>query len=421
MPPALRYDEFGPIIVGPTSPLLLAVRSARRAIQRNPEDAEAYFQLGRAYGILARESLERQVGSRFALLGELREVQAIAALRNAILIKPNHGPAHRLLSDHYARAHFDDLTAKHFGEFIKWFRNESKRPGANKEQFDKALKGMEEDFKGLDDRVRRNQDNYEIQSDKKRVLNKATIALQMGLAEKALQVLLDSDALEFKDQGTRLELELLLRIGRLDDLREQLSPASDPDAHEQLPKNLNATLGMGTYELYRVKLAAGEGDYQEADHFLEEAATKTRTDPAMLANYRHQLELEGKGAAAAGDLTLPQLNAVGVARLLGDSPPQFGPAVMLLQRHLEHQRRVGLLAGMAAPLQKAADYETLRGVLRLETGDIPAAEQAFRQALFAGKGKRGERQEIVFDFTALPVAYQYLRMIETPERLERQK
>ena len=52
----------------------------------------------------------------------------------------------------------------------------------------------------------------------------------MGLAEKALQVLLESDSLEFGDQGARMELDLLLGMGRLDDLREQLAPAKDPTA-----------------------------------------------------------------------------------------------------------------------------------------------------------------------------------------------
>ena len=115
----VRADEFGPIIIGPSSPVLLAIRAARRVLLRNPEDADAYYQLGRAYWVLARETAEGQAGGRGSPLTSLREVQAIGALRNAVLINPDHAAAHFELSLHYPRAHFDDLVLKHFGEFLR--------------------------------------------------------------------------------------------------------------------------------------------------------------------------------------------------------------------------------------------------------------------------------------------------------------
>jgi len=421
--PAVQQDALGPIITGPTSPVLLAVRSARRAIQRNPEDAEAYFQLGRAYGMLARQTMEHQVGSRFALLGQLREIQAIAALRNAVLIKPDRGPAHALLSHHFARAHYDDLYLKHFGEYIRWFRSEAKRRAGSGESFDRDLELMERDYKKLEDDVSTSRNLYEVQSDKKRVLEKASTALQLGLAEKALQVLLESDPLEFGDRGTRMELDLLLRTGRLGGpkgLRDQLDPANDPATREELPQQLNNTLGAGTYETYRFYLAAAEGDYAEADTFLEDAGTQVRNDPRALSNLRRELGLldkEGKVVDTAKDLTLRELIALGVARLVGDAMPNRGPVTWLLGQRLDRDRRLGTLRQMVGPLQMAADYDTLRGLLKLESGDIHGAEQSFRQAIFADKDKKGQPRDIVFEFTGLPVAFQYLRLIEQKERL----
>src|SRR5262249_31473458 len=53
-----------------------------------------------------------------------------------------------------------------------------------------------------------------------RVLDSAALAIQLGLAGKALDLLLESDIAAFGQQGMILELELLLKTGRVKEVRE---------------------------------------------------------------------------------------------------------------------------------------------------------------------------------------------------------
>jgi hypothetical protein len=416
-PPPVEFGPGGVSFSGRPAPVLLAVRAARRAVLRNPDDADAYYQLGRAYATLAADTEERQLGWRLPLLAGLRDAQMTAALRGAVLLDPDLGLAHQMLSALYGRAGFADLQLKHLGEYLRWLRRIS--PGGD-DQFDEAVQALNKDYKELEKQVKDNLNKYEVQSERKRVLEKANNALRLGLADKALQVLLESNPLEFEEEGTRLELDLLLRTGDLERLRVQIA-SPDEGLREQVASGLDKALGPGTYDRYRFLLAAAEGDYQEADAFLEQAQQKTLTNPGLLQHYRRDLQagglpldLVGKDVGVSKDLSSRQLMAAGVAKLIADYAPQHGPAAWLAVRRLQREPRLVPLLGMAVPLQAAADYEALRGVLRLEAGDVPGAEGHFRQALFADKDKKGDA-DIALDFPGLPVAYRYLMMIERKE------
>src|SRR5262249_324101 len=178
--------------------------------------------------------------------------------------------------------------------------------------------------KEMEKRVKDNQNRYEVQSDQKRVFQKAQIAMRLGLGDKALQVLLESEDLEFGKEGTQMELDLLLSMGRLEELREQLWP-KDEKQREVIPEGLNQALGIGTYERYRFLLAAAEGDYQEADEFLEKARVKTLTDPGQLREFRVRLGLEQEAPGSAKEFNIPQLMSVGVAKAILEGAPAQGP------------------------------------------------------------------------------------------------
>jgi hypothetical protein len=414
-PPPVEEDQLGPVFVGHLSPIVLAIRSARRAILRNPEDAAAYYALGMAYVKLMRATEERHFGAGMALLPQLRTAQAVAALRSAVTIDPNMGPAHLQLALLYGASGFEDLQVKHTAEFVKWAERNGRRPGETEERFKESMKELNKNLKAQEDKLKDNQNKYEVQSEKKRVLDKSRAALQLGLGEKALQVLLDSDALEFGKDGAMLQLDLLLRMGRLEDLREMLWP-KDEKTRQDLPEGLNKELGIGSYEAYRFLLAAAEGDYKEADDFLGQAETKLLADEGLRQKFRQDyLRLEGKEPGAAKDLDLYHLLAVAVAKIIADNMPTHAPVELLLRSRLERTQRLARLSQMAAPLQLIAQYETVRGILMVEAGDIGGARKRFQKALFADENKQGSPADIVLDFPGLRAAYRYLNMLEEKE------
>src|SRR5262249_16107255 len=151
-------------------------------------------------------------------------------------------------------------------------------PDESEEQFNNRLQQLDKEHAVLKDRVADSLDRYKMKSAKKAVLERARIAVSRGLAEMALQLLHDSDSLEFGIDGALMEGDLLLRTGRLVDLREQIAPLNDAKLREQLAKDLGSALGLGVYEQYRFLLAVGEGDYKEADDFLQQAGKRWLTD-----------------------------------------------------------------------------------------------------------------------------------------------
>jgi hypothetical protein len=419
VPLALTTPTGVPTAAAPdrTVPVVLAVREARRAIERDSRDAKAYFQLARTYAALSEESDERKFGQRMPLLAQLRHVQTTAALRHALLLDPDLAAAHRLLSIQFRHAGYADLEQRHLGEYVRLARRAGRMPDETEEQFNNRLQKLDKEHAALKDRVADSRNKYQVKSAKKPVLERARIALALGLAETALQVLLDSDSLEFGVAGALLELDLLLRTGRLEDLREQIAPANDAKLREQLAKDLGSALGVGVYEQYRFLLAVGEGDYKEADEFLRQATKRWLTDGDLRQRYRRQMQLEGKDPGPCKDLGPQELLAVGVGKVIAQNMPQDGPVGWLVMRRLEHAALWASLREMIMPLQFASDYETLRGILKLETGDIRGAGEHFRKALFAHDPKEKTKDEprTDFDFPGRPAADHYLKLIKGRE------
>jgi len=418
MEPPMEFDgSADPVFVGSSAPVLLAIRSARRAILYNPDDAEAYHQLGFAYLLLSRRTEERHftLGRRLQLLPRLRNAQAMAALRKATLLDPDNVEAQYHLALVAERAGFLDLQLKHLAEFLRAERRGRPGPGQTEDQFQEHLKKLEKEHTRIEKDLSENQNKYEVRSSGKPVWEKAQIALSLGLGEKALQVLLDSTAVEFGAQGARLELDLLLGMGRLDELRNLLAPENDPKTREEMPGDLNSKLGIGSYEQYRSLLAAAEGDYKEADTFLEQAQTKVLEDAPLRREFRRQFLLEGKEPGEAKDLDLRPLMALSVARILVENVPVHGPAAWLALHRMLSADRLRLASQLAGPLQNAADYETIRGILKLESGHVPEAEKHFRKALFGNEAEKAHDAQIVLDFPGVLAAFRYLQMIEKKE------
>ena len=78
------------------------------------------------------------------------------------------------------------------------------------------------------------------------------MAVRLGLWGKARDLLLASDVSAFGDAGTQLEIQLLLRTGRPDDVLKWMTP------------EVRASLGDFQYHWSRIQAFAAVGDYDAA-------------------------------------------------------------------------------------------------------------------------------------------------------------
>ena len=96
----------------------------------------------------------------------------------------------------------------------------------------------------------------------KSAIERARLALDMGLGKQALDELLASDISAFGAQGMALEVDMLLRLGRADEVIAWVNP----DEHDGF-------LATDLYHWFRVKAAASLGRYDEA---CQEAVSLTQ-------------------------------------------------------------------------------------------------------------------------------------------------
>jgi tetratricopeptide (TPR) repeat protein len=392
---------------GPLAPALLAVRSARKAILENPEDPQSYMTLAEGYKTLLWKTDEGAWARRLPPLGQLRQAQIAAALHRALTLDPDLEAAHVSLFEFYNLLSFKDLAVKELGEVLRLRRKAGPRLGEAEKAYDDRLKKLEQKVKEEERLLTHTRNDYAVKAASLKVLQKAHLARSLGLAETALEVLLGSDSSEFQEQGIVLEMELLLLTGRTDDLRRMIAP-EDEDERAKMASLLRA-LGGVVYETYRMRLAAAEGDYEEADHFCEEAGGRMLTDPGALVALRQSpFELFGADRNALDGLGFRELAALDVSKFLLYHMPDTGPP-LVYPRARRRQMAMEMPGLLSYPLQQQANFEALRGLLAIEAGDREAARRHFREALFRGS----EQRKVTMDFGGLPAAARYLELIES--------
>ncbi len=241
--PAFPKNREGDVAYdGPMSLAVLAVRSGHRAILANPNDDRAYVYMGRAYERLGSRSEEQNWGSQ--RLSALRMVQTVSAYRRATLLFPDALDAHWGLFQAYSRMGFADLATKHYAEAVRCLRAVPVRAG-EEQKVEENLKKVEEDLKKMEESLTKHTNDYEAKSLLQRPSKKAQTALEFGLAQKALDVLLAAQTKDDVDVDVaRLEVELLTRTGMIDELRVQIAPGNEEDAIRKL-------FDRGDYEWYR--------------------------------------------------------------------------------------------------------------------------------------------------------------------------
>src|SRR5439155_20267983 len=332
---ALGYDRR----LGPPAAALLAVRAARRAVAENPQDVHAYLALANSLEFLW-EAEEQNWSRPGQELSQLRQIQRVAALRKALALatKPSDLiEIHSRLAIAYFQMGIIDLSSAHDNKALELLTAAGPNPKESQEDFQKRI----DQFKSIV-KAREEGSQLEVQRSKYQLANRqsnsrarrASEAIQRRLYQDALKVLIDNDeAVDLEPNEARLALDLLIRVGRLDDAR-----------------------ALETEEpLLQFRIAAASGDYAKADE--------------ALVRYLDRLKKDN-----VDNLLFLMLNSTW-ARPLGPNgqPLGMGPEMLLGLR------------SPAAFVRNWADWSVLRGVLALEAGDQVQAEEHFRHALRLGQ------------------------------------
>ena len=334
----------------PPGVLYAAVRAGRRAVAANPQDAAAHLSLGEAYLGLLVQTRERVWATGLPQLARLRELQALTAFARAAALNPDLALAHRELGRLYQVPTFacTDLALDH----LRAYRDLVGRrlPAEAREPLDREVAKLAET-------VERQTREWEAETARSAVTNRAEAAARRGLGKRARDLLLESDVSAFGPQGMALELDLMLRTGRADEVLDWAEP-------EVLP-----ALGETNYHWVRAQGFMAAGEYGAANLELADLA-----------------ELEGGMPDPA---TVGELAKQFVAReLLNSQPGGFGVAAVTT-RAVSRAAFESQLGGVTQRLAQQADTATLRGMVALEAGDVGAARAAFRSALQFSTGRTG--------------------------------
>jgi hypothetical protein len=380
------------------SAALLAVRAARAAVAADPDDPVAHFRLGQAYVALSYATREHEWAADLRPLAQLRHVQTVSALERAVALDPDLFEAHALLTQAYSDRGMLDAAAAHLREQARIAADRLRRGRADREVAARVVEAAA----AADARVQERRNEFLVRAPGLSLnpVGRARTALGLGLTKAALDdVLLASDVIQFGTEGARLELELLLMLGRTDRLRQEL--ASDELRRQQDRLGMVELPGqrrpdrppvyrLPAYDWVRFLAAAGDGNYDEADRLLG----------AMDAALGAEAEAQARGAAAAA----AGLTAAGVG--LAGRPEAWPLAAALAD---QRNRALAFREANRIDAQVRADLRTLAGVLALERGEVGRAERHFRAALGLADGPdlRGH------GFAAEPVCRAYLWRIES--------
>ncbi|MCI0640365.1 MAG: tetratricopeptide repeat protein [Gemmataceae bacterium] len=341
----LRREFFFQLDDIPPATLYLGIRAARRALAVNPEDAQSYLTLGECYVRLMLNTRERSWGLRVMQLLELRRAQASAALKRAIELKPNYAQAHLTLGSLYRDMGSLDLALAHLSTYADLERAKGPTAGFPEEAFERQLDQLTARLAVLAKAVESGKEAYEKEAAGRRVLDRASLALQHGLAGKALQELEKSNVAAFGIQGMILELNLLLKAGRARDVWEWTDPEH------------RSAIGAAEYHWLRVQALAALGEYalaeEECNHMI------------LIAQSRQEW-------------------AVLLGQSLMDELPREGFLPHACWLALQRPKYLARMALVEAKILDDANVQVLRGILALEEGAVEEAKAAFESALLLG-------------------------------------
>src|SRR5262249_12679296 len=124
------------------------------------------------------------------------------------------------------------------------------------QQYRDRINALESQLSTLDAVVRQQREFFATEAGQLKVIDRASRALDRGLVNQALKLLWDPALAEVDATGLRLEIELLLLLGRASEARDWLQP-------DHL-----AMIGELDYRWIRARTMAVMGDYAAADEEL---------------------------------------------------------------------------------------------------------------------------------------------------------
>jgi tetratricopeptide (TPR) repeat protein len=366
----------------PPALLYLAVRAARRALAANPDDAQAYLVLGESYLQLLHSTRELAWGDQLSELVPLRQVQASAALNQAVSLRPDLAPAHFSLSGLYREMGYLDLALEHWRAYVRLMRQAGPPAGVTTPEFRDQLAAWEDELRRLEQEVDKRQNRWEVASANRSVLARASRADKEGLAGKARDLLMGSNIAAFGPPGMALELQLLLRTGRPRLVCEWTGPEQE------------AALGV-SYHWLRTQAWAAAGDYFRAKEECQHLSRMLASGP------------QGQDVGQAR-----QAMALLAGKRILDEPLGEGTLGGLFLRargRFEFRNRVNSLA---QTLRREQELRVFWGLLALEEGEVDDAEIAFRQALSVWKDAASAESGAGMDFSGRVVAQECLEWLE---------
>ena len=407
-----------PLELGQQSPALpfLAVRAARQALAENPDDANAYLQLGLAYLYLARQTPENRMFGQLRPLAELRHVQIATALENALRRDPNSLnalTAHQELAILY-EGRFPpflvppllDAALEHRRAALQLARLIGPFPGEEADAFARRLRDAEREIQDRDLLIRDRKNEFALGTRNlgSEPFRKAELALRMGLGRMALEdVLMPSSIVLLGGEGIRLQVRLQLMLGQMDLIRDQLR---DPDWKSnkanlgfitlELPGNSAAApYHLPSYEWLLVCQSAADGDYEDAEAVIKEQLRSL--SPQQLASVGRELRNTMSRVLRQEIALRPTPQIVARAFL-----QQF--RLDLTNQLHQYSETVKEQTRMQVMLQ------VLSGMLAVERGRLQQAKRAFQNALtFSRQGP-----EPLGNDPATSLAETYLQIMTPP-------
>ncbi|MFL5342812.1 MAG: hypothetical protein ACJ8F7_21980 [Gemmataceae bacterium] len=348
---------------------LLGVRAARRAVAERPDDAAAWLTLAQAYALL-RETTPEGHSAKLPPLAQVRQIQIVTTLVQAVTLRPELTTAHDMLARLFAQVQYYDFALKHREAQLRLVRRAGGFPGEDPAAFADRLARLEREAEPMRSAVQNSENRYAVRTQGLTAdpLKRARVALELGLAGKALDdVLLKSHPDLYGVAGLRLVAELLLLSGRAYEVRDLL----DRDELRRRPEGLGFYDMAGgarwgylflAYDWCDVCQSAAAGDYDRA------AVALKRMRDAM------QRDGETNRSRFAFPLAGWLTSEIGVAA---------APSALALRVYANAER--DQVAGYLLQNQflgvERADLHALDGLLRLERGEPAEAAAEFRRAL----------------------------------------
>ncbi|MFO0936842.1 MAG: hypothetical protein U0798_10050 [Gemmataceae bacterium] len=329
----------------PTSYLYATIRAGRRAALDNPQDSQAYLNLGRAYRLLFEESTERHWATLVPSFSKLRLIQSSTAFQQAVNLNPNSPQARLEFARQLQKMDCQDTAI----EQLEAYRNLLARSGESKSQG--RLADVEKELTILHGKLDEQVRDYEKEAVHISVMDRAYVAAKRGLTSRALKMLKESDFSAFGLPGMKLELDLMLRLGQAEEVQSWLKETPD----------LRNSLGQQSYYWYLTQANAGVGDYVAALDHMTAVCNSNETLPPV--------------KTIANDIA----QAFGLS-MLSESVDMslMSQAVFVSLSRDSFSQRMKMTMDNLTLL---ADTLTLRTVILLEMGEVEDAEKSFDHLL----------------------------------------